>query len=182
MSMARRPCGTEGLELPALGIGCWSFGGGDYWGHQEQRDVDSVVSAAIEMGCTYFDTAEVYNDGRSESALGQALKGRRTRVLIGSKVSPNNTSPKTLRAHCDDSLRRLGTGQDHGKFFPFTTEAKITQTNGCLQYSSNFGECHMTGRVAVAPIDILEVIRFDAAQYQTQRVSLCPVNLPLENL
>ena len=108
-SIATRLCGREGLRLPILGVGCWSFGGGDYWGDQDQKDVDSIVAAALEMGCAYFDTAEVYNDGRSEMALGAALKGRRGKAIIGSKVSPDNTSPATLRAHCEASLRRLGT-------------------------------------------------------------------------
>jgi aryl-alcohol dehydrogenase-like predicted oxidoreductase len=109
--MKRRQCGKEGLELPVLGIGCWSFGGGDYWGDQNQKDVDSIVAAALDWGCDYFDTAEVYNDGRSESSLGQALKGRRAEAIIGTKVSPNNTDPETLRAHCEASLKRLCT--DH---------------------------------------------------------------------
>jgi aryl-alcohol dehydrogenase-like predicted oxidoreductase len=107
--MKRRKCGREGLELPVLGIGCWSFGGGEYWGEQSQKDVDEIVAAALDLGCNYFDTAEVYNDGRSESALGQALKGRRSRAIIGTKVSPNNTAPATLRVHCEASLKRLET-------------------------------------------------------------------------
>ena len=107
--MKRRQCGKDGLELPVLGIGCWSFGGGDYWGDQNQKDVDSIVAAALEMGCNYFDAAEVYNDGRSESALGQALKGRRTEAILGSKISPHNADPATLRSHCEASLKRLGT-------------------------------------------------------------------------
>jgi myo-inositol catabolism protein IolS len=107
--MMTRSCGRSGLRLPILGIGCWSFGGGDYWGEQDQTDVDSIVAAALDMGCNYFDTAEVYNDGRSEIALGAALKGCRTKAIIGSKVSPDNTHPAALRSHCEASLRRLNT-------------------------------------------------------------------------
>lgn len=107
--MKMRRCGTSALELPVLGIGCWSFGGGDYWGEQDQGDVDAIVSAALESGCGYFDTAEVYNEGRSESSLGMALRGRRSRAVIGTKVSPHNTAPDVLRRHCEDSLRRLRT-------------------------------------------------------------------------
>ena len=71
-----------GLKLPPLGIGCWSFGGGSYWGDQDQSDVEAVVSRALDIGCDYFDTAEMYNDGDSEVSLGKALKGRRDRALI----------------------------------------------------------------------------------------------------
>jgi len=107
--MQRRLCGDSGLSVPILGIGCWSFGGGSYWGKQDQRDTDRVVATALERGCNYFDTAEVYNDGESELALGRALAGRRTAALVGTKVSPQNATRVGLRNHCEASLRRLGT-------------------------------------------------------------------------
>jgi len=107
--MKRRKCGNSNLELPILGTGCWSFGGGSYWGDQDQKDVDAVVNMALDIGCNYFDTAEAYNDGASEESLGKALKDRRSQALIGTKVSPSNTSPDALREHCEASLRRLQT-------------------------------------------------------------------------
>jgi aryl-alcohol dehydrogenase-like predicted oxidoreductase len=109
--MEQRQCGKSGLVLPALGIGCWSFGGNgqDYWGEQDARDEAIVIEAALEHGAVYLDTAEGYNNGRSEEALGRALKGRRAEAIIGSKVSPDNARPDLLREHCEASLRRLGT-------------------------------------------------------------------------
>ncbi len=73
--MEIRNCGTSDLHLSALGVGCWSFGGGEHWGKQAQKDAGEIVGRAIDLGITYFDTAEVYNDGRSESSLGQAIRG-----------------------------------------------------------------------------------------------------------
>jgi len=107
--MERKKCGDSNLTLPILGIGCWSFGGGSYWGDQDQRDVDAVVEMALDIGCNYFDTAEAYNDGASEESLGKALKGKRSQALIGTKVNPSNTNPDILREHCEASLRRLQT-------------------------------------------------------------------------
>jgi len=107
--MERRACGRSGPALPLLGVGCWSFGGGSYWGDQDQREVDGVVSAALEHGCAFFDTAEGYNDGRSEESLGRALQGRRDRAVIASKVSPNHCAPGQIRLHCEASLSRLAT-------------------------------------------------------------------------
>ena len=108
--MEQRRCGPQGLFLSALGAGCWSFGGSeqDYWGAQDGRDAEAVVRSALAQGVTYFDTAEGYNEGRSETALAQALGSRRGEAIIGSKVSTANAAPHSLRAHCEASLRRLG--------------------------------------------------------------------------
>jgi aryl-alcohol dehydrogenase-like predicted oxidoreductase len=97
------------MNLPKLGIGCWSFGGGSYWGEQSQMDVDKIVSASLDNGLNYFDTAEMYNDGESEKSLGLALKGRRSKAIIGTKVWPDNCARDVMTAHCEQSLRRLNT-------------------------------------------------------------------------
>jgi myo-inositol catabolism protein IolS len=104
-----RQCGKPSLKLSTLGMGCWSFGGGAYWGETDQKDVDAVVRRSVELGINYFDAAEAYNDGRSEESLGRAVKGLpRDKLLIGTKVSPSNCYAKTLPTHCEASLRRLG--------------------------------------------------------------------------
>lgn len=104
-----RRCGKSGLELPLLGVGCWPFGGGEYWGEQSQDDVNDVVSLALDSGCDYFNTAEAYNQGASEASLGIALKGRRPRAIIGTTISPSNCHPATMKSHCEASLKRLQT-------------------------------------------------------------------------
>jgi myo-inositol catabolism protein IolS len=104
-----RRCGTSALTLSALGLGCWSFGGGAYWGDCDQADADAVVRRAVELGITYFDAAEAYNAGRSEESLGKALMGiPREQVVVGTKVSPSNCYARALPVHCEASLRRLG--------------------------------------------------------------------------
>ncbi len=107
--MEKRRCGRSGIEISVLGIGCWSYGGGDYWGPQAQADVDAVVQSALDNSINLFDTAEGYNEGRSEESLGKALKGRRHEAVIATKISANNTEPTVLRKHCEASLRRLQT-------------------------------------------------------------------------
>lgn len=108
--MQLRQCGKYNLRLPVLGMGCWAYGGGEYWGAQNQGDVDEVVRYAVDQGCCFFDTAEAYNRGASETSLGLALKGvPRDRVIIGTKISPSNVEPKKLVEHCEASLRRLQT-------------------------------------------------------------------------
>ena len=108
--MELRSCGNSDLKLSVIGAGCWSFGGGDYWGDQNQRDVAEVVHRSVELGINYFDTAEAYNDGRSEQSLGEALKDLvRENIIVGTKISPSNCYQDSIIEHCDGSLRRLNT-------------------------------------------------------------------------
>lgn len=107
--MERSRLGKSELFVAPIGMGCWAYGGGTYWGDQSQSDVNEVVHKALDGGINLFDTAEMYNNGESETSLGLALKGRRHEAVICSKISPSNTNSVTLRAHCEASLKRLGT-------------------------------------------------------------------------
>jgi aryl-alcohol dehydrogenase-like predicted oxidoreductase len=142
--MEKRICKNSGIELSVLGTGCWAFGGGEYWGTQDQKDVNNIVHASVDMGINYFDTAEVYNEGRSESSLGEALRGiARDKYLVGTKVSPSNCYRETLISHCNDSLRRLMLDyidiyMIHWPVHPhsirhFTSDAKVIQNPPTLE-------------------------------------------------
>lgn len=109
MPMQTRPCGSTTLHLPVLGVGCFSFGGGAYWGEQSQRDVDEVVARALDLGVNFFDTAETYNGGESEVSLGRALRGRRDAAIICTKIQPDHAYGADVRRHCEASLARLQT-------------------------------------------------------------------------
>ncbi len=108
--MEYRVLGKSNLSVSVIGLGCWSFGGGSYWGTTDQTTVEKVVLSALDNGINYFDTAESYNEGESERSLGKALKGHRTKAIIGTKISPSHTySPKEIEKCCKDSLKRLST-------------------------------------------------------------------------
>ncbi|WP_026699672.1 aldo/keto reductase [Salibacterium aidingense] len=107
--MEKRRLGKSDLYLSTIGMGCWQYGGGNYWGDQSQNDVDQIVHEALDYGVNYFDTAEIYNDGKSEESLGAALKGRRSKAIVGTKVTPANAFPDDLRQSCEESLKRLQT-------------------------------------------------------------------------
>ena len=100
---------AENISISRLGVGCWSFGGGEYWGEQNQKDVETVVNKAIDNGVNFFDTARMYNDGESEKSLGLALKSRRNEAIVCSKVSPAKAYYKTLKEECEISLKNLCT-------------------------------------------------------------------------
>ena len=105
--MQYQTLGKSAIKISKMSLGCWSFGGGSYWGNQEQSDVDAVVSKALELGINCFDTAEMYNNGDSEISLGKALKGIRHKAVIISKIAPSNC--KNVRKHLEESLKRLDT-------------------------------------------------------------------------
>ena len=103
--MKRSKLGKSDITVSAMTVGCWPFGGGDYWGEQSQNEVDKVVHSALDKGVNTFDTAEIYNNGNSEISLGKALKGRREEAVVISKISPSNG--RNVRKHLVESLQRL---------------------------------------------------------------------------
>jgi diketogulonate reductase-like aldo/keto reductase len=91
--------------VAVIGQGTWQMEGDD------EAEAIRAIERAVEVGMTHVDTAEMYGSGRVETIVGKALRGRRDRVFLCSKVLPRNASHDgTLRA-CERSLRRLGT--DH---------------------------------------------------------------------
>ena len=109
--MKYRQLGNTDLNLSILGMGCWAFGGGEYWGAQSQTSVNELVERALDLGINYFDTAEMYNNGKSEESLGIALanSGRRNDAIIGTKISPSNCYPSKIEERLNRSLKLLQT-------------------------------------------------------------------------
>ena len=109
-----RQLGTSGLRVSAVGLGCNPFGN-----EVDPETAEAIVAKAIDVGVTYFDTADSYFAGRSEDYLGRALNslGKRQDVIVATKVG-NRTGPgvndtgasrKHIIAECEASLRRLQT-------------------------------------------------------------------------
>ncbi|ATL70907.1 aldo/keto reductase [Nocardia terpenica] len=125
--MEYRRLGSSGLLVPALSFGAGTFGGrGELfsaWGDTDARQARRLVDIALEAGVTLFDTADVYSDGASEEVLGEAIRGRRDRVLLSTKASlPTGPGPQQagsgrgrLITAVESALRRLGT--DHLDLF-----------------------------------------------------------------
>src|SRR3990172_8300754 len=88
-----RTLGRSGLKVSALGLGCWAIGGPFYdtegkpigWGQMDDNESIRAIHCALDWGVNFFDTADAYGIGRSEEALGEALKGRRDQAIIASK-------------------------------------------------------------------------------------------------
>jgi len=113
--MEQRPFGPTGLDVSAIGFGCWEVGGG--YGQVEEDEFARAVGRALDVGVNCFDTAEGYGMGASERALGHALGSRRDEAIIVSKFGMNYRDKPNLRdssrervfASIDKSLKNLGT-------------------------------------------------------------------------
>lgn len=121
MRLETRTLGTQGLRVSALGLGCMGMSAS--YGTPEERDERESIATihrAIELGCTFLDTAEIYGPYTNEELLGRALKGRRGQVTIATKFGfaikdgrtvGLNSRPEHIRQVVEESLRRLQT--DH---------------------------------------------------------------------
>src|SRR5271169_3316888 len=83
MGLGLRKFGGQGLEVSAIGLGC--MGMSQSYGPADEKESIATLHRAIELGCTFFDTAEVYGPFTNEELLGRALKGRRGEVVIATK-------------------------------------------------------------------------------------------------
>jgi aryl-alcohol dehydrogenase-like predicted oxidoreductase len=87
--------GTSGIEVSAIGLGCWQFSGGrglagGYWAGLPQEQVNQIVARALALGISWFDTAEIYGNGESERSLSAALEaaGASAETIIATKWRP----------------------------------------------------------------------------------------------
>jgi aryl-alcohol dehydrogenase-like predicted oxidoreductase len=119
--MDYRRLGASGFKVPALSLGTGTFGGGgDFfgaWGSTQAEGARRLVDICLESGLNMFDSADVYSAGLAEEVLGQAIAGRRDKVIVSTKATfrlgtgPNDvgSSRHHLRASVEGSLKRLKT-------------------------------------------------------------------------
>ncbi len=132
-------------------MGCWAIGGVLYrdgkpvgWGEVDDNESEAAIHAAIEHGISLFDTANIYGAGHSERVLGNALAGKREKVVIATKfwsifneetkeITGEGAGPDDIREACEQSLRRLKTDyidlyQFHNGSYPTEDVGEILQT------------------------------------------------------
>ncbi len=118
--MKIRKLGSTGLSVSEVGFGAWGIGGnqfGNSYGPTDEQESLRAIVTAIDLGCNFFDTADVYGHGRSEELIGQAIKGRRDQIIIATKGGSDfyhdparlNFSESHLVFAVEQSLKRLGT-------------------------------------------------------------------------
>jgi aryl-alcohol dehydrogenase-like predicted oxidoreductase len=172
--MEFRQLGGSGLTVPVLSLGTGTFGGTSEffkaWGASDVREATRLVDICLDNGVTMFDSADVYSGGQAEEILGQAIKGRRDKVLISTKgtfrtgAGPNavGSSRQHLVHAVDASLRRLGSDYiDLYQLHGFDALTPVEETLGTLndlvragkiRYigCSNFSGWHLMKSLAVS--------------------------------
>ena len=114
--MEMRMLGHEGLTVSALGLGC--MGMSEFYGPGDEQESLATIGLALDRGCTFLDTADMYGPFTNEELVGRAIRGRRSEVVLATKFgnmrSPDgaflgvNGKPEYVRSACDASLARLG--------------------------------------------------------------------------
>ncbi len=139
-----RTLGRSGIEISAMGMGLWAVGGSGWGGGADDEQSILGIHKALELGVTFFDTADAYGAGHSEGVLARALEGRRDQVVIATKFGnlvsdeqrqrPGGAAdPQTIRECCEASLRRLETDyidlyQFHLNGFPADQAEPVRET------------------------------------------------------
>ena len=107
--MKYRTLGKTGLEVSEIAMGCWAIAGDANWGEQDEKDSIDTIHAALDAGVNFFDTAEAYGDGYSESLLGKALKDRWQDVIFAPTVRRLKHAAEDVQKACERPLKRLQT-------------------------------------------------------------------------
>jgi aryl-alcohol dehydrogenase-like predicted oxidoreductase len=115
--LEKRKLGTQGLTVPAIGLGC--MGMSEFYSGRDEAESLATIDRALELGCNFLDTADIYGMGKNEELVGRALQGRRDKVMLATKFGNvrgpkgeflgQNGRPEYVKQACEASLKRLGT-------------------------------------------------------------------------
>jgi len=173
-TMEMRQLGGSGFRVPVLCLGTGTFGGSNEffkaWGQTDVAEATKLVDICLDAGLTMFDSADVYSSGAAEEILGQAIKGRRDKVIISTKgtfrFGPGPNDVGSSRSHLirsvDGSLKRLGTDFiDLYQLHAFDAKTPVEEALGTLDElvragkiryigCSNFSGWHLMKSLAVS--------------------------------
>ena len=182
--MNTRFLGNTGVRVSELCFGAMTFGGKGYWqniGQVEQKGADELVNLAMDAGINFFDTADIYSEGRSEEILGKALGKKRNDIVLATKVrgrsgpGPNDVglSRKHIMDSCDASLRRLGTDYiDLYQVHSFDGRTPLEETLRALDDLVRSGKVRYLGASNFAGWQLMKALAISAAQNLERFVTL----------
>ena len=155
--------GNQGLVVSAEGLGC--MGMSAFYGPSDEAENLATLARAIELGVTFFDTAEIYGPFKNEILLAKAFKGKRDKVLIATKVGsevtddgqrlPVNGTPAYIKKAVERSLRHLETDYvDLYYLHRIDPKVEIEETVGALKDLVEAGKVRYIGVSGAAPATI----------------------------
>jgi aryl-alcohol dehydrogenase-like predicted oxidoreductase len=158
--MEQRPLGEQGLTVSALGLGC--MGMSEFYGTADEQQSIDTIHRALDVGITFFDTADMYGPFRNEQLVGKALRPRRSEATIATKfgivrdesgaMHGINGRPEYVHEACDASLQRLGV--DHIDLYyqhRVDPEVPIEETIGAMGQLVDAGKVRYLGLSEAAP-------------------------------
>jgi aryl-alcohol dehydrogenase-like predicted oxidoreductase len=157
-SMEYRHLGASGFKVPVLSFGTGTFGGkGEFfeaWGATDVAEARRLIDICLDAGVTMFDSADIYSSGSSEAVLGEAIKGKRDKVIISTKATfrfddtPNNVGSSRfhLIQAVDAALKRLQTDYiDLFQLHGFDAKTPVTEVLSTLDDLVRAGKIRYTG-------------------------------------
>ena len=160
--MKYRYLGNTGVKVSELCLGAMMFGA---WGNPDHDDSVRIIHSALDAGINFIDTADVYSAGESEEIVAKAIRGRRDRLVVATKVhgsmgrDPNmsGNSRRWIIEECDHSLRRLGTDYiDLYQIHRPDPHIDIDETLGALTDLVRQGKVRYLGSSTFPPSQIVE--------------------------
>ena len=190
--LPKRRLGNQGLEVSALGLGC--LGMSQSYGPADEQESIATLHRALDLGVTFFDTAEAYGPYKNEELLGRALQGRRQSVIVATKfgwrfengkIAGLDSRPEHVREVVEASLRRLQTDTIDVLYqHRIDPKVPIEETVGAMADLvregkarflglSEAGEANIRRAHAVHPISVLQ------SEYSLWERNLEPQIIPL---
>jgi aryl-alcohol dehydrogenase-like predicted oxidoreductase len=175
--MEYRQLGRTGIQVSEIGFGAWAIGGATEvggvplgWGNTSDTESMAAIRRARDLGVNFFDTADIYGNGRSESLLGIVLSRRREEVVIATKVGNVRTSSGEHRKDfskqhifyaIDGSLKRLRTDyvdvyQIHN---PTLADLRRGEIQEAMEMLQDWGKIRVWGVSVSLPEEAIEIIR-----------------------